>query len=125
MACGGALQGKKLTIGTIALALSVILSSPLFAQAPALQQQSQSVTAKRAMATSLIGTAVSASGSSQTPSSSEASAQGEIPEIRVAVTIAPPFVMEQNGSLTGFSIDLWNAIAKQLKVKTSYQIKPD
>ena len=34
-------------------------------------------------------------------------------------------VVEQNGSLTGFSIDLWNAIATRLKVKTSYQIMPD
>ena len=33
--------------------------------------------------------------------------------------------MEQNGTLTGFSIDLWNAIATRLKVKTSYQIVPD
>jgi polar amino acid transport system substrate-binding protein len=49
----------------------------------------------------------------------------EAPEIRVAVTIFPPMVMEQNGSLTGFSIDLWNAIATRLKVKTSYQLSPD
>jgi hypothetical protein len=48
-ACGGALQPKKLTIGTITLALFVILGSPLFAQAPALRQQPASVTAKRAM----------------------------------------------------------------------------
>ena len=33
--------------------------------------------------------------------------------------------MERNGSLTGFSIELWNAIAAQLKLKTSYQIVPD
>jgi len=33
--------------------------------------------------------------------------------------------MEQNGTLTGFSIDLWNAIAARLKVKTSYRIAPD
>ena len=39
--------------------------------------------------------------------------------------IAPPSVMEQNGTLTGFSVDLWNAIAARLKVKTSYQIMPD
>ncbi|MGA8305547.1 MAG: transporter substrate-binding domain-containing protein [Candidatus Acidiferrales bacterium] len=51
--------------------------------------------------------------------------QGEIPELRVAVYVAPPMVMEQNGSLTGFVIDLWNAIAAQMKVKTSYQIMPD
>ena len=60
------------------------------------------------------------------PLSAQAPAkQGEIPELRVAVFIAPPMVMEQNGSLTGFSIDLWNAIATRLKVKTSYQIMPD
>ena len=33
--------------------------------------------------------------------------------------------MEQNGTLTGFSVDLWNAIAARLKLKTSYQIVPD
>jgi polar amino acid transport system substrate-binding protein len=51
--------------------------------------------------------------------------QVQAPEIRVAVTILPPMVMEQNGSLTGFSIDLWNAIATRLKVKTRYQLSPD
>jgi polar amino acid transport system substrate-binding protein len=51
--------------------------------------------------------------------------QGELPEVRVAVNIFPPMVMEQNGTLTGFSIDLWNAIATRLRVKTSYQMMPD
>jgi polar amino acid transport system substrate-binding protein len=51
--------------------------------------------------------------------------QVEAPEIRVAVTNLPPMVIEQNGSLTGFSIDLWNAIATRLKVKTRYQLSPD
>lgn len=110
MAGGCLLQRKKLTISTIALALFVVLGSLLFAQAPGARQQPQSVTTP---------------GSSQAPSSLAASAQGATPEIRVAVVIAPPIVMEQNGSLTGFSIDLWNAMAKQLKVKTIYQIKPD
>jgi ABC-type amino acid transport substrate-binding protein len=45
--------------------------------------------------------------------------------IRVATFLVPPSVMEQNGSLAGFSVDLWNAIAEQLKLKTSYQIEPD
>ena len=39
--------------------------------------------------------------------------------------VFPPFIMEQNGSLTGFSIELWNAIAARLKLKTSYQMMPD
>jgi polar amino acid transport system substrate-binding protein len=88
-ACDGTIKRKKLTLGTIALVLSVIFGSlvPLSAQAPA--------------------------------------KQGEVMELRVAVFIAPPMVMEQNGSLTGFSIDLWNAIATRLKVKTIYQIMPD
>ncbi len=60
------------------------------------------------------------------PLSAQAPAQqGEVTEIRVAVVITPPMVMEQNGSLTGFSIELWNAIATRLKVKTTYQIMPD
>ena len=60
------------------------------------------------------------------PLSAQAPAkQGQVPELRVAVFIAPPMVMEQNGSLTGFSIDLWNAIAARLNVRTSYQIMPD
>jgi polar amino acid transport system substrate-binding protein len=33
--------------------------------------------------------------------------------------------MQQNGSLTGFNIELWNAIAARLKLKTTYQIAPD
>jgi polar amino acid transport system substrate-binding protein len=52
-------------------------------------------------------------------------AKGERQEVRVAVVVLPPLVMEQKGSLTGFSIELWNAIAKRLKVETSYQIMPD
>lgn len=56
---------------------------------------------------------------------SSAMAQTSAPELRVAVGIVPPFVMEQNGALTGFSIELWNAVAGQLNVKTNYQMMPD
>jgi len=62
---------------------------------------------------------------SQTLSSTAAQAQGGIPVLRVAVLVVPPFIMEQNGSLTGFSIELWNALAAQMNVKTNYQIEPD
>ena len=68
---------------------------------------------------------VAAPAYSQTMSPSPTSAQGATPELRVAAIIAPPSVMEQNGTLIGFSVDLWNAIAARLKVKTSYQIEPD
>ncbi len=53
------------------------------------------------------------------------SAEVETPRVRVAVVVIPPLVMEQNESLTGFSIELWNAIAKRLKLETSYQVLPD
>ena len=46
-------------------------------------------------------------------------------ELNVAVAVVPPFVMEQNGSLTGFSIDLWNAIAPRINAKTNYETMPD
>ena len=73
----------------------------------------------------MIAAALVAPAVSQAATPSAASAQGETPEIRVAAIIAPPITMEQNGNLTGFSVDLWNAIAARLKVKTSYQIMPD
>src|SRR5260370_21612746 len=55
---------------------------------------------------------------------SSALAQKEAPAIRVAVTIVPPVVFEDGGSLTGFDIELWNAIAVRLKKKTDYVIVP-
>ena len=69
--------------------------------------------------------AMAASGYAQAASSPAASAPGEAPELRVVAMITPPAVIEQNGTLTGFSVDLWNAIAARLKLKTSYQIMPD
>ena len=46
-------------------------------------------------------------------------------ELRVATRVLPPMVEERGGDLTGFSIDLWNAIGARLKVKTAYQVAPD
>jgi len=73
----------------------------------------------------MIGAAIAASSYAQAASSLAASAEGETSEVRVAAILVPPFVMEQNGSLTGFSIELWNTIAARLKLKSSYQIMPD
>lgn len=42
--------------------------------------------------------------------------------LTVATRIVPPFVMQQDGRLTGFSTELWESIAKLLKVKS--QITP-
>ncbi|RUP12388.1 MAG: transporter substrate-binding domain-containing protein, partial [Methylobacterium sp.] len=39
---------------------------------------------------------------------------------RVATHPVPPLVMEAEGRLRGFSIDLWNAIARELGVRTAF-----
>src|SRR5215472_4113321 len=41
--------------------------------------------------------------------------------LRVETFVLPPFVMEQDGKLSGLSIDLWEEIAARLKVETNYQ----
>jgi polar amino acid transport system substrate-binding protein len=58
-------------------------------------------------------------------SSAAAQNQSNPTDLDVAVTVIPPFVMQQNGSLTGFSIDLWNAIAAHMNMKTNYKSMPD
>ena len=77
------------------------------------------------LAVIIIGTAIAVPAYAQPASTGTVSTTGETPELRVAAFIVPPLVMEQNGALTGFSIDLWNAIAARLKRKTIYQIAPD
>jgi len=44
--------------------------------------------------------------------------------LRVATRIIKPFVFEDGGELTGFSIELWQEIAIQLGARTEYIIKP-
>src|SRR5215210_3929168 len=52
-------------------------------------------------------------------------AQPSSQELRIVTRVLPPMVIEQQGQLSGFSIDLWNKIAERLQVKTNYQIAPD
>jgi ABC-type amino acid transport substrate-binding protein len=47
-------------------------------------------------------------------------AQAARPVLRVATGEAQPFVLRQGNVLTGFSIDLWNAIAQQMNVDTRF-----
>lgn len=56
---------------------------------------------------------------------SPALAQKTEREIVVATRILPPLVVERSGELTGFSIELWNAIAARLKLKTDYRPAPN
>jgi len=50
--------------------------------------------------------------------------QAKPTELRAAVADFPPFVMRQHGTLRGFNIDLWNAVAARLNIRTNYQVKP-
>jgi len=54
-----------------------------------------------------------------------AMAQSPPSELRVVTRVLPPVVVDQNGTLTGFSIDLWNKIAERLQLKVRYQVAPD
>jgi polar amino acid transport system substrate-binding protein len=56
--------------------------------------------------------------------SAVASAQPKEEKLRVATRLLKPFVVEQNGRLTGFSIELWHEIARQMNVQTEFVIKP-
>ena len=47
------------------------------------------------------------------------------PTLRVELFKVPPFVMERDGELTGFSVELWRQIAERLKVTTDYHIASD
>jgi ABC-type amino acid transport substrate-binding protein len=52
-------------------------------------------------------------------------AQGKTRELRVETRMAPPFVVTTQGQLSGFSIDLWNSIARHMKARTKYHVAPD
>jgi len=49
--------------------------------------------------------------------------QAQPESLRVATRIIKPFVFEEGGNLTGFSIELWQEIAIQLGTRTEYVIK--
>jgi polar amino acid transport system substrate-binding protein len=54
-----------------------------------------------------------------------ASAAEGIAEVRAVTTPAPPFVIDEGGRLTGFSIDLWNEVAARLELRSRYRVVPD
>jgi polar amino acid transport system substrate-binding protein len=53
-----------------------------------------------------------------------AQAQESQPNLRVATRLVKPFVFEEKGRLTGFSVDLWQEITKQMNVKSEFIVKP-
>jgi len=50
-------------------------------------------------------------------------AQKSAESLQVATRIVPPFVLEQEGQLVGFSIDLWRSILEQLNMKSEFAVK--
>jgi polar amino acid transport system substrate-binding protein len=70
------------------------------------------ITALFALAFALLIGGLGAAGAQQT-------------ELRVATRVLPPMVIQQNDTLTGFSIDLWNAIGEKLQARTTYEVAPD
>lgn len=44
--------------------------------------------------------------------------------LRVATRLVAPFALEEHGQLTGFSIELWQEISKQLHAKSEFVVKP-
>ena len=51
-------------------------------------------------------------------------AQSQSSKLRVATRLVRPFVYEQQGQLTGFSIELWQEIARQLNIQSEFVVKP-
>jgi polar amino acid transport system substrate-binding protein len=45
---------------------------------------------------------------------------GQSTPIKVVIKPVTPFVIEENGKLSGFSIDLWQSISQQLNLKTEF-----
>jgi len=51
-------------------------------------------------------------------------AQPQDVTLHVATRLVKPFVFEENGELTGFSIELWQEISRQMNVKSEFTVKP-
>ncbi len=51
-------------------------------------------------------------------------AQPKEQKLRVATRLIKPFVYEQGGQLTGFSVELWQVVAKQMSVQSEFIVKP-
>ena len=56
------------------------------------------------------------------PLSGRSQPQNEV--VRVATRVVKPFVFEEAGQLTGFSIELWQEISSEMKIKSEFLVKP-
>lgn len=55
----------------------------------------------------------------------EARAEGSGAPVRAVAGLFPPFVMEEQGRVTGFSVDLWNAVAARIGAPTTVALVAD
>jgi polar amino acid transport system substrate-binding protein len=58
------------------------------------------------------------------PLASSTLAQPKAEKLQVATRLVRPFVYEQQGQLTGFSVELWREVARQMNVQSQFVIKP-
>jgi len=56
----------------------------------------------------------------QPPAPAAPAAAPQRPVLRVATSEAPPFVLRHGDAPTGFSIDVWNAVAQRLGAQTRF-----
>eukprot|EP01035_Chromulina_nebulosa_P030694 gene30694-40816_t len=63
--------------------------------------------------------------SAAAPQDIVASSESDQTTLTVSVRVLPPFVEHKNGQFTGYSVDLWKAIASQQGWKTSFKVAPD
>lgn len=45
-------------------------------------------------------------------------------DLKVATRVIPPFVIQQDNKLSGFSVDLWRALTDKMGVKSTFIVKP-
>ncbi len=57
--------------------------------------------------------------------SAQAAAAQEPQKLKVATRVLEPFVVENKGELSGFSVELWRAIADRLKIETEFVFAND
>jgi polar amino acid transport system substrate-binding protein len=50
-------------------------------------------------------------------------AQAQQEKLRVATRLVKPFVYDEAGTLTGFSVELWHELSRQLKVNSDFVVK--
>lgn len=78
--------------------------------------------ARATLAVVLMAMSVAVAAPSASAQQPPANASADRP-LTVAVRVVPPFVFNDNNSLSGFSVDLWNAIARELGRRSEFVVK--